>query len=74
MKLKSKKPRTRLRRYNLNWTAKQRRNDYMSLLMLMSAREAPPAAPLQEISALETVALVGDGNAESMSLSSSSLL
>jgi hypothetical protein len=51
--------------------AKIRRDNYIQRAMMMIPWESRPAAPLQEIPALETVAVVGDEkNAESKSLPS----
>jgi hypothetical protein len=51
--------------------AQIRRDEYIERAMMIIPRESRPAAPLQEIPALETVAVVGDGkNAESKSLPS----
>jgi hypothetical protein len=55
--------------------AQIRREEYMARARMLIPRESPPAAPLQEIPVLETVAVVGDGkNAESKPLPSVSLL
>ncbi len=55
--------------------AEIRRDEYEGRARMSIPRESRPAAPRQEIPALETVPVVGDGkNAESKSLPSVSLL